>query len=121
MRLTRLIDNDQLEDKHWRSELKEVYLWENERWTGVPGVDESVLSESSWSKNNLRPGERKAWTRGRDGWSGVAEDGSGDVKSVLFCAHAFLLIILALTGHGLLSTHVQQQPHVLLVPRVALC
>lgn len=121
VRLTRFIDNDQLEDKHWRSELKEVYLWENERWVGVPGVDESVLSGSSWSKNNLRPGERKAWTRGRDGWSGVAEDGSGDVKSVFFCAHAFLLIMPALTGLGLLSTHIQQQPHVFLVPRMALC
>ncbi|KAI0087896.1 integral peroxisomal membrane peroxin-domain-containing protein [Irpex rosettiformis] len=82
-RLTRLVDNDHLEDKHWRSELKEVYLWENERWAGISGVDENVLSEASWSKNNLRLGERKAWTRGRDGWSGVAEDGSGDVSSNL--------------------------------------
>ncbi|KAI0771430.1 hypothetical protein BC629DRAFT_1595665 [Irpex lacteus] len=82
-RFTRFVDNDHLEDKHWRSELKEVYLWENERWAGISGGDDSVFTDSSWSKSNLRPGERKAWTRGRDGWSGVAEDGSGDVSSNL--------------------------------------
>ncbi|KAI0338995.1 hypothetical protein BDW22DRAFT_1487362 [Trametopsis cervina] len=84
VRLTRLIDNDRLEDRHWRSELREVFLWENERWAGVPGVDDGgAVNESGWSKANLRPGERRAWTRGRDGWSGVAEDGSGDVSSNL--------------------------------------
>ncbi len=82
-RFTRFVDNDHLEDKHWRSELKEVYLWENERWAAISGGDDSVFTDSSWSKSNLRPGERKAWTRGRDGWSGVAEDGSGDVRSVI--------------------------------------
>ncbi|KAI0697915.1 integral peroxisomal membrane peroxin-domain-containing protein [Cytidiella melzeri] len=83
VRLARFIDNDCLQDKHWRSELKEVYLWENERWAGVSGADDSVLTESAWSKNNLRPGERRAWTRGRDGWSGISGDGSGDVSSNL--------------------------------------
>jgi len=83
VRLRRFIDNDCLEDKHWRSELKEVCLWENERWAGASGAEDSVLTEAGWSKSNLRPGERKAWTRGRDGWSGVSEDGSGDVSSNL--------------------------------------
>ena len=37
---------------------------------------------SGWGKSNLKSGERKAWTRGRDGWSGVAE--GGDIRSVFF-------------------------------------
>jgi hypothetical protein len=82
VRLARLVDNDALEDKHWRSELKEVYLWENERWAAASSGDDSVHAEAAWSKSHLRPGERRAWTRGRDGWSGVGEDGSGDVRSV---------------------------------------
>ncbi|KAH9065284.1 integral peroxisomal membrane peroxin-domain-containing protein [Lactarius vividus] len=57
-RLVRLIDNDGLKDRHWQSELREVELFENERW-------------------------RVAWTRGRDGWSGVTADGGGDVSSNL--------------------------------------
>ncbi len=79
--LTRLVDNDRLEDKHWRSELREVELWENERWLLPTSGDESLQLGSCWSKVNLKPGERRAWTRGRDGWSGVADDGSGDVRS----------------------------------------
>lgn len=70
--LQRFIDNDRLEDWHWLSQMKEVELWENERY--VPNV--------GWGKQNLRPGERKAWTRGRDGWSETRADGTGDVRSV---------------------------------------
>lgn len=81
VQLARLVDNDRLEDKHWRSELREVELWENERWVAGSG-DENAALDAGWSKANLRPVERKAWTRGRDGWSGVADDGSGDVRSV---------------------------------------
>ncbi|EKM51769.1 uncharacterized protein PHACADRAFT_262101 [Phanerochaete carnosa HHB-10118-sp] len=84
VRLTRLVDNDRLEDKHWRSELREVELWENERWAGVSGTDDGGTGDAGWSKANLRPGERKAWTRGRDGWSGVSDDGSGDVSNLTF-------------------------------------
>lgn len=82
VRFARLVDNDRLEDKHWRSELKEVYLWENERWAGVAGSEDDGITEAGWSKSNLRPTERRGWTRGRDGWSGVSDDGSGDVRSV---------------------------------------
>ncbi|KAH9080385.1 integral peroxisomal membrane peroxin-domain-containing protein [Lactarius deliciosus] len=74
-RLVRLIDNDGLKDRHWRSELREVELFENERW--VPGEG------TGWSKTNLKTGERVAWTRGRDGWSGITADGGGDVSSNL--------------------------------------
>jgi hypothetical protein len=35
--------------------------------------------------------ERGAWTRGRDGWSGVGEDGSGEVRSVFF-SFSFLFL-----------------------------
>ncbi|KAH9002724.1 integral peroxisomal membrane peroxin-domain-containing protein [Lactarius hatsudake] len=74
-RLVRLIDNDGLKDRHWQSELREVELFENERW--VPGEG------TGWSKSNLKTGERVAWTRGRDGWSGITADGGSDVSSNL--------------------------------------
>ena len=83
-RLFRLIDDDNLDDKHWGTELREVELYENERW--VPGTntaaDEKARTDGagSWSKTSLKPAERKAWTRGRDGWSGVADDGSHEVR-----------------------------------------
>ncbi|KAH7910828.1 Peroxin/Dysferlin domain-containing protein [Hygrophoropsis aurantiaca] len=77
-RLQRLVDDDKLEDRHLRSELREVELWENERW--CPGAEGEA---GSWKKSNLRPTERSAWTRGRDGWSGVKEDGGGQVSSNL--------------------------------------
>ncbi|KAL1950427.1 hypothetical protein VTO73DRAFT_5551 [Trametes versicolor] len=84
-RALRVVDDDNLEDKHWRTELREVELWENERWAPGPNgsSEESVKTEGAWSKTNLKPGERKAWTRGRDGWSGVSDDGSGEVSSNL--------------------------------------
>jgi len=74
-RLTRLIDDDRLKDRHWQSELREVELFENERWAPGDG--------NGWNKANLKTGERVAWTRGRDGWSGITADGSGDVRSVV--------------------------------------
>ncbi|KAH9933173.1 integral peroxisomal membrane peroxin-domain-containing protein [Epithele typhae] len=85
----RIIDDDNLEDKHWGSELREVELFENERW--VPGTSGGNVGEEptkakpegTWSKAALKSGERKAWTRGRDGWSGVNEDGSHEVSSNL--------------------------------------
>ncbi|KAI0270037.1 integral peroxisomal membrane peroxin-domain-containing protein [Gloeopeniophorella convolvens] len=74
-RLTRLADDDKLKDRHWRTELRDVELFENERW--VPG------DGTGWNKGHLRTGERVAWTRGRDGWSGVTTDGASDVSSNL--------------------------------------
>lgn len=100
----RVLDNDKLEDKHWRAELRQVEVFENERWN--PNSRESPASlggsgfagsqppsaidnagagggkpyRTGWGKSNLKSGERKAWTRGRDGWSGIAE--GGDVRSV---------------------------------------
>ena len=109
----RVLDDDKLGDKHWRAELRQVEVFENERWnphskeaSGSTTSPTSGLSgsgfiaspplgvydntstgggkhgRSGWGKSNLKSGERKAWTRGRDGWSGVAE--GGDVRSVLF-------------------------------------
>lgn len=34
--------------------------------TSLPAV-----TQEGWSKQNLKSGERRAWTRGRDGWSPV--------------------------------------------------
>ncbi|KAI0373668.1 hypothetical protein BV20DRAFT_962230 [Pilatotrama ljubarskyi] len=85
-RALRVVDDDNLEDKHWRTELREVELWENERW--APGTtnssEEKSKTEGSWSKTHLKPGERKAWTRGRDGWSGVPGDGTSEVSNLTF-------------------------------------
>jgi len=109
----RVLDDDKLEDKHWRAELRQVEVFENERWNpyskeasgstastigGLSGsgfIAPSSLGtydktstgvgkhgQSGWGKSNLKSGERKAWTRGRDGWSGVAE--GGDIRSVFF-------------------------------------
>ncbi|KAF8753302.1 Integral peroxisomal membrane peroxin [Rhizoctonia solani] len=44
----------------------EVELFENERW----------VAGSGWKATNLRTGERRGFTRGRDGWS------AGDVKGL---------------------------------------
>ncbi|KAI0822052.1 integral peroxisomal membrane peroxin-domain-containing protein [Trametes gibbosa] len=84
-RALRIADDDSLEDKHWRTELRDVELWENERWTPGPGgiSEEGTRTEGTWSKANLKPGDRKAWTRGRDGWSGISDDGTGEVSSNL--------------------------------------
>ncbi|KAF8650331.1 hypothetical protein AX16_005293 [Volvariella volvacea WC 439] len=93
----RLIDDDRLMDECWNAEMREVELWENERFGGAQspaitpataGIHESLAistSHGGWSKANLKPGERTAWTRGRDGWSGVGNpngDG-GEVSSNL--------------------------------------
>jgi hypothetical protein len=109
----RVLDDDKLEDKHWRAELRQVEVFENERWnpnsreasgsisspvsglsgsgfTGsqppgahdTAGVGDGKFYRTGWGKSNLKSGERKAWTRGRDGWSGIAE--GGDVRFVFF-------------------------------------
>ncbi|KAL4251207.1 Peroxisomal Membrane Protein PEX28-32 [Abortiporus biennis] len=87
-RIIRLIDNDRLEDKHWSTEMREVELWENERWAlkdSTLNADEANKQfNAGWNKLNLKPGERRPWTRGRDGWSPIAEDGSGDVSNLTF-------------------------------------
>ena len=89
--LMRLVDNDRLEDKHWCSELRIVELWENERWAPTPGSGDDASSlHTGWSKANLRAGERKPWARGRDGWSGVSDDGSGDVRSASLVLHKII-------------------------------
>jgi len=85
VRFARLIDDDRLEDKHWRAEMREVELWENERWTpeSASGEDGYPVN-AGWSKSNLKVGERRPWTRGRDGVSAIGEDGSGDVSNLTF-------------------------------------
>jgi hypothetical protein len=84
--LSRTIDNIRLSPHHidqlsfndgWG--LKEVEVWENERW----------LSGSAWKNGsaNLKVGERKGWTRGRDGWSDdVAGGGSVRFGFLVYCS-----------------------------------
>ena len=38
-----------------------------------------VAPQKGWSKQNLKSGERRAWTRGRDGWSPVVGSNTSDV------------------------------------------
>ena len=76
--LVRAVDDDRLKDSHWRSPLRDVELFENERW-----VPSDVGTSGGWGKVHLKPGERVAWTRGRDGWSGISADGGGNVRSVI--------------------------------------
>lgn len=123
--LYRVLDDDRLEDKHWRAELRQVEVFENERWNPyskeASGSTASTISglggsgfiasppplgtydntstgggkhgRSGWGKSNLKSSERKAWTRGRDGWSGIAD--GGDVRSVFSGFLASLLYVAA--------------------------
>ncbi|KIK69717.1 hypothetical protein GYMLUDRAFT_34116 [Collybiopsis luxurians FD-317 M1] len=136
MWLQRSIDDNNLSDEVWNSEMREVELWENERLnpgvnptppsTGIttsptaarialPALTDSKeerkmnqtparpplpqqhqrsrssffgsSSTSGWSKSHLKSNERVAWTRGRDGWSGVVglgNDGDGTVSNLTF-------------------------------------
>ncbi|KAG8881467.1 hypothetical protein FRB98_004306 [Tulasnella sp. 332] len=62
--LRRIIDDDQMSERHWRSERSQVAIWENERWT----------AEKGWKAGNLRGAagrERKPWTKDVGGWSGL--------------------------------------------------
>ncbi|CAK5267429.1 unnamed protein product [Mycena citricolor] len=73
----RVLDDANLTDQCWVADMREVELWENERYGTASG--DGVHPE--WSKANLRDSERAAWTRGRDGWSGLG--GQGGVNSNL--------------------------------------
>ncbi|KAJ3976001.1 integral peroxisomal membrane peroxin-domain-containing protein [Lentinula raphanica] len=150
MRLQRFLDDNNLSDKVWNSEIREVELWENERLdpsmmplspststisaspkqmkTPLPpppsyskrlSIDETGITSErkvyhaqgrsstqhqhqrsrstffgggpslnkGWSKSHLKTNDRAPWTRGRDGWSGVAgsgADGDGTVSNLTF-------------------------------------
>jgi len=62
-------DDDRLSEHHWQRGLREVELWENERWDKEKRV---------WGKDS----ERRRWTRGADGWSPVR--GEGSVSNLTF-------------------------------------
>ena len=79
-RAERLINNDNLETRHWHSDKREVELWENERWS----------PSSGWSKSHLNNGERKAWTIGHGGWCDIVSYGDDDVRFVPTVSCRFL-------------------------------
>ncbi|KIJ53498.1 hypothetical protein M422DRAFT_775591 [Sphaerobolus stellatus SS14] len=56
-KIQKLIDDDNLLEHHWNADIKDVELWENERWTPATG----------WSKTALKAGE-KPWTGGDGEW-----------------------------------------------------
>lgn len=69
------VDDDRLAPAVWRAPLRRVEVWENERWDA---------QHAAWAKTALRAGERRAWTRGRDGWSGGLDaDAPGSLRCVL--------------------------------------
>ncbi|EJD52284.1 hypothetical protein AURDEDRAFT_99106 [Auricularia subglabra TFB-10046 SS5] len=75
MMVQRAADDDKLAPEVWNAPLETVELYENERWDA---------QHSTWGKI-MRLGERKAWTRGRDGWSGGLEgDGQGTLSHLTF-------------------------------------
>ncbi|CDO69912.1 hypothetical protein BN946_scf184884.g71 [Trametes cinnabarina] len=86
-RAWRAVDDDNLEDKHWHTELREVELWENERWVPGPtsGSEEKSRPEGSWSKANLRPGDLRdgsSWKQ-RTGdriWKGLGWDPEAQMR-----------------------------------------
>jgi hypothetical protein len=102
MVIQRFIDDDRLTDECWNSEMREVELWENERYNGpiLPPLVADVSSPSSsiaaamrkgWGKQHLRSGERGPWTRSRDGSNDVSAvsagsgvEASGEVRFVFF-------------------------------------
>jgi len=73
MALQRFADDDKLAPEVWNAPLDDVDLWENERWDGP---------HATWSKQVLLPNERRAWTRGRDGFSSGME-GEGSLRFVV--------------------------------------
>ncbi|KZP23366.1 hypothetical protein FIBSPDRAFT_952160 [Athelia psychrophila] len=77
--LAKAVDDDAMLDAVWSSELRSVELWENERWAegaaSSSGDNAAGEAKEGWGKGNLKVDERAAWTRGRDGWSGVGEGG----------------------------------------------
>lgn len=93
--IERLIDNDRLPSEIWRAETREVELFENERYESPVPVMES--SSQGWSKANLRPGERRPWTRGRDGWTGIGPE--DEIRSVHLPFSPTLLQVLINTLH----------------------
>ncbi|KAG1841911.1 integral peroxisomal membrane peroxin-domain-containing protein [Suillus subalutaceus] len=115
IKLRRWIDDDRLDDKHWGAEMREVELWENERWTPGPSSSSSFVTQDdldavrsgfdvgdgsgsallgagagTWSKTNLRPADRAPWTRARDGWSGVGGEVSSNLTFSLALGWAFV-------------------------------
>ncbi|KAF8827825.1 hypothetical protein HHX47_DHR4000584 [Lentinula edodes] len=150
MRFQRILDDNNLSNDVWISEMREVELWENERldpgitaisasslinvspkaaktalpppppYSKRPSTDDSGApnerkevparpgpppipqqhqrsrstffgtappSNGGWSKIHLKSNDRAPWTRGRDGWSGVAGSGGdsdGTVSNLTF-------------------------------------
>lgn len=72
MKLQRWIDDDRLEDKHWGAEMREVELWENERWTPVHGP-----SLSSSFQVSVQDDLDNAGADSGSGIDGGAGEGSG--------------------------------------------
>lgn len=70
-----VVDNNSLTDAAWNSEMRQLELFENERLDPALSSDDSTVTHDrikAFRKNHLRPGERSAWTRRRDGWGSIS-------------------------------------------------
>ena len=123
MIIQRFIDDDRLSDECWNSEMREVELWENERYNGTIPPPSSFVTDGSsfsspsslatvmqkgWGPQHLRSGERGPWTRSRDGsndvyviGTGKGVEANGDVRSVF--ASFFFPCCMKLTNINLFS------------------
>ncbi len=76
-RLREWLELDRLDDQVFEHGWREVEMFENERFYGT--IDAAAAGavapaaagtlRQGWSAANLRPGERRSWTRGADGWT----------------------------------------------------
>lgn len=69
------IDEDRLDDEVWEKGWRDVEMFENERF--VDPKKASSAAVPGWSAHNLTFGERKPFTKAKDGWSAEALEVSG--------------------------------------------
>ncbi|CEH18490.1 Peroxin/Dysferlin domain [Ceraceosorus bombacis] len=60
-------DEDRLDDEVWERGWRDVEMFENERYISPTAVRSGQTP--GWSVHNLQYGERKAFTKAKDGWS----------------------------------------------------
>jgi hypothetical protein len=65
-------EEDGLDDTVWEKGWRDVEMYQNERF-----ADANAASGTGWSAHNLRFGERKAFTKGSDGWTAQELDVAG--------------------------------------------
>lgn len=81
-KLSQWYDEDGLDDQVWQKGWRDVEMYQNERF-----AIETAASASGWSAHNLQFGERRAFTKGPDGWTAKELDVAGyslDIRYICF-------------------------------------